>query len=318
MGWRKFQARPVRRSTTSTSSAGGRVAGGGRQRNSLARHVGRVQIVSQMIRTPRCAPQSSLPAGQVRPDLLLDFRRRAVTETELSDTQGPIFAPGAGASWIMQFDYGTLAAADVADAARDSALKFGPAQSALYRIDPPAIMPPGPSNKGSHRAKRCADRRESGCRFANDWPARSRRTFTKAIRPRAVSATSDPQLGTASRPRSRPTSATVKAGDSTLSKRSQPRRPRGSISAVSNPVEARLGADRRQAASCPESPDVMAVGRSTRIHCFTNHSPATAAIARRASTNLPARRACLSIGGQDGRRADGFPGSKMTAIPTAI
>lgn len=92
--------------------------------------------------------------------------------TELSDAQGPILAPGSGTSWIMQFDYGTLTAADVADAELVvSVLKYGPAQFELYRINPPAIMPPGVVEQGLAQGKTLAEiAAHPDVVFANDWP----------------------------------------------------------------------------------------------------------------------------------------------------
>ena len=118
--------------------------------------------------------------------------------TDLSDTQGPILAPGSGTSWIMQFDYGNLTATDVADAQLTiSALKFGPAQFALYRIDPPAIMPPGPVEQGLAQGKTLAQIAASpDVVFANDWPG----SFPKDIYQGYTTAgcfsyQQDPQLG---------------------------------------------------------------------------------------------------------------------------
>ena len=118
--------------------------------------------------------------------------------TELSDNQGPVLAPGAGTSWIMQFDYGTLTPGDVADAQLVvNVLKYGPAQFALYRIDPPDIMPPGTVEQGLAQGKTLAQiAADPDVVFANDWPG----SFPTAIYDGYTTAgcfsyQQDPQLG---------------------------------------------------------------------------------------------------------------------------
>ncbi|MEP6996564.1 MAG: hypothetical protein ABI900_02895 [Betaproteobacteria bacterium] len=92
--------------------------------------------------------------------------------TVLSDHQDPLLGPGAGMSWLMQFDYGALTAADVADAELVvTAVKYGPAQFAIYRINPPEIMPAGTVEQGLAQGKTIAQiAADPNVIFVHDWP----------------------------------------------------------------------------------------------------------------------------------------------------
>jgi hypothetical protein len=101
-------------------------------------------------------------------------------------------------SWLLQFDYGALTAADIVDAQLVvTAIKYGPAQFAVYRIDPPPIMSVGSIEQGLAQGKTLAQiGADPNVIFAHDWPG----SFPKDIyfgytTAGCFSYQQDPQLG---------------------------------------------------------------------------------------------------------------------------